>query len=240
MENASKALLIAASVLIVILIIAVGVKITSSSDGIKKTASDTGETINQGTEDAASLAIGKIGDKTPLSESGLKEEDYVGCYADVDNNGTVDGIIYADTGVGNLKNYYVSKTMYNGKFGDNYKITSSDKNGSRFKVMMLTDYGEYTWDQAKEMQINEKEKVWNVPEKNEWETFADALSIDYSNYLDKGFKNKMYWSTNEEKGYGVRMYFDSRYKPKEDGTMSNGIGVASKDRKCPVRLITTF
>ena len=67
-----------------------------------------------------------------------KTEQYVGYYADFEGDGTVDGIIYADLAIGNtrdgqwtdsdgnyeipkvesgLKDYYISKTDYEGDFG---------------------------------------------------------------------------------------------------------------------------
>ena len=73
-----------------------------------------------------------------------KTESYVGYYADLDGNGTVDGIIYADLAKGNtgdgqwtnsdgnyeipkvesgLKDYYISNTNYNGQFGENAAIS---------------------------------------------------------------------------------------------------------------------
>ena len=52
MENASKSLLIAASVLIVILITTVGIKISSSSSGILEESKKLGTTINSSSQDA--------------------------------------------------------------------------------------------------------------------------------------------------------------------------------------------
>ena len=56
MENATKALLIAAAVLIVILIIALGMRIFNSTSGATKDASNAGKTISNSTSDATKAA----------------------------------------------------------------------------------------------------------------------------------------------------------------------------------------
>ena len=56
MENATKALLIAAAVLIVILIIALGMRIFSSTNGAAESATKTGNVITQKTNKAADTA----------------------------------------------------------------------------------------------------------------------------------------------------------------------------------------
>lgn len=60
MENASKALLIAAAVLIAIILITVGIKIFSSTSDTQKVAMSTGDTIKGKTTDATGLAISEI------------------------------------------------------------------------------------------------------------------------------------------------------------------------------------
>ena len=56
MENASKALLIAAAVLVVILLIAFGMRILNSSTDTSKQAIDTGNQIAAGATNAAQSA----------------------------------------------------------------------------------------------------------------------------------------------------------------------------------------
>ena len=60
MENASRALLIAAAVLIVILLIAFGIKIFTSTSGTQKAAAEAGKTISTKTGQAADLATSAI------------------------------------------------------------------------------------------------------------------------------------------------------------------------------------
>ncbi len=96
-----------------------------------------------------------------------QDEDCISAYADIDNDGTVDGIIYADLAVGGsgiwrpngytyidsygeftipketdgLKEYYVSQEFYTGDFGTG-KVISPVKGTSgkdRFYVMALND-----------------------------------------------------------------------------------------------------
>ena len=88
------------------------------------------------------------------------ESSGVGYYADVDGNGTVDGIIFADFKKGGsgswggtsytiptatgLKEYYVSKTNYNGPFGTRNVLTAKGNGNARFNVMALSDYNNRT------------------------------------------------------------------------------------------------
>ncbi len=85
---------------------------------------------------------------------------YVGYYADIDGDGNVDGIVYADLAVGGsgewsntnswgiyeysavtsgLKNYYVSQTGYEGIFGTKDVLVSEGNGTDRFYVMALED-----------------------------------------------------------------------------------------------------
>ena len=97
-----------------------------------------------------------------------KDTEYVGYYADIDGDKTVDGVIYADLAVGKsgeyglndggnehegaysystetgLKDYYISETNYAGPFGEKDVIT--DIEGSvgkdRFYIMALEDFND--------------------------------------------------------------------------------------------------
>ena len=61
MENASKALLIAAAVLVVIVLIAFGMKIFNSTEGTSSEAQEVGQAIEDTAESASSLAMLKLG-----------------------------------------------------------------------------------------------------------------------------------------------------------------------------------
>ena len=79
---------------------------------------------------------------------------FVGYYADIEEDGIVDGIIYADLLVGkttdgnsytiptisNAKEYHVSQEEYNGPFGTHAVLSPSSSTGAeRFYIMALTD-----------------------------------------------------------------------------------------------------
>lgn len=100
-------------------------------------------------------SIGKIEEIQIISE----DESFIGYYADIDGNGSADGIIFADlafsrsgqwnnsngeysyTAKSGLKNYSKSNEKHNGDFGENYVISPIVKNGeSRFYVMSLTNF----------------------------------------------------------------------------------------------------
>ncbi len=107
--------------------------------------------------------------ETEIPKETDKSKSYVGYYADIDKNGTVDGIIYADliTGAvgdgqwtdsyGNYtiptittteaKNYYVSQESYEGKFGTKPVLSpiSGTTGTDRFYVMALEDFNKGTY-----------------------------------------------------------------------------------------------
>ena len=140
----------------------------------------------------------------------------VGYYADTDGDGTPDGIIFEDfkkggsgswggtnytiSTVTGLKEYYVSKTNYNGPFGTKNVLSATGSGNARFYVMALSDYdgGEtyifnsptYTFDDAKGITSGE----WSVPTVNEWAAFGGQLGITTSNYSGYGLKIE-YWSS---------------------------------------------
>ena len=94
----------------------------------------------------------------PTTNKISKSTSYVGCYADIDADGTVDGIIYADKAVGNqgsgkwgdsvytipkvkegLKDYSISQESYTGNFGTKAVISPTGTGEERFYIMALTD-----------------------------------------------------------------------------------------------------
>ena len=92
-----------------------------------------------------------------------KDEPYVGYYADVNGDGTPDGVIYADlavskngqwtdggtysyTAITNTKDYYISQTNYEGPFETKDVLTAIDGEGEdRFYVMALEDFNTGTY-----------------------------------------------------------------------------------------------
>ena len=149
------------------------------------------------------------------------ESSGVGYYADVDGNGTVDGIIFADFKKGGsgswggtsytiptatgLKEYYVSKTNYNGPFGTKKVLSARGSGNARFNVMALSDYNNsatYNFTNAKSITSGD----WSTPTIDTWAMFARQLGITRSNY--EGYHlNWRYWSSSAENstyGYIIR------------------------------------
>lgn len=136
----------------------------------------------------------------------------VGYYADVDGNGTVDGVIFEDFKVGGsgswgnwngtytiptvsgTKEYYISKTNYSGPFGTKDVLSAKGSGNNRFYVMALSDVGNdtYLWSEGKELESN----GWIMPERNEWAAFLRNLKISESNYKSCGLKGE-YWSSTK-------------------------------------------
>ena len=172
----------------------------------------------------------------------------VGYYADVDGNGTVDGIIFSDFKYGGsgswggtdytistvtgLKEYYVSKTNYNGPFGTKNVLSARGSGNSRFNVMALSDYNNsstYAFANAQSITSGE----WKTPTIATWSTFAGQLKITNSNYGEYGLE-RIYWSSTAFTGFGSNhSYYISFY-----AVMSNGI--EARSNKYPVRLVRTF
>ena len=136
----------------------------------------------------------------------------VGYYADVDGNGTVDGVIFEDFKVGGsgswgnrngtytiptvsgTKEYYISKTNYSGPFGTKDVLSAKGSGNNRFYVMALSDVGNdtYSWSEGKGLESNR----WIMPERNEWAAFLGNLKISESNYKSCGLKGE-YWSSTK-------------------------------------------
>ena len=136
----------------------------------------------------------------------------VGYYADVDGNGTVDGVIFEDFKVGGsgswgnrngtytiptvsgTKEYYISKTNYSGPFGTKDVLSAKGSGNNRFYVMALSDVGNdtYLWSEGKGLESN----GWIMPERNEWAAFLGNLKISESNYKSCGLKGE-YWSSTK-------------------------------------------
>ena len=131
----------------------------------------------------------------------------VGYYADVDGNGTVDGVIFADKlkggsgswggesytvpTISSAKGYYISQPSYNGKFGTKPVLVSTGSGNTRFYVMALSDAGYagmsgyYSYNQ----------NGWYTPSKSQWAMFLGQLGITESNYTNYGL-SEYYWTSN--------------------------------------------
>ena len=172
------------------------------------------EQVSIAREKTEGITGGGSGSGTDANNS----QSYVGYYADVDGDGTVDGIIYADRLIGNTegkspwgdsdgaytidtitaetaKKYKVSEEDYTNVLGGTNKIITPDGSGAdRFYVMSLTDlnvggYSAYYWYNS-----------------------AYGNMSDYSTYTSKDFGSgkentrKMIekWNLGTNGGYGVQ------------------------------------
>ena len=116
------------------------------------------------TIDGKTFTIASTGGTTAAIDKISKSTSYVGYYADIDADGTVDGVIYADLAKGDnvekkwnndysdskytiptvtegLKDYYISQTNYkaNDGFGTKDVISPTGTGAERFYIMALTD-----------------------------------------------------------------------------------------------------
>ena len=125
--------------------------VTVSAGGKSYTIDATGEVSTGGS------SVDPIPTPDPTDKIS-KDTSYVGYYADIDADGTVDGVIYADLAVGNqgsgqwgkytiptvtegLKDYYISQTNYkvNEGFGTKDVISPTGTGTERFYIMALTN-----------------------------------------------------------------------------------------------------
>ena len=172
---------------------------------------------------------------------------YVGNYADINGDGTIDGIIYVDlaigasgqwgTGSGNtytiskvssgLKNYYISQTGYKGVSGTKDVISASSESGTnRFYVMALNDAG---YNQTRDQALRLEDKQWHIPANSEWAAFGGELGITEYNYYNYSLRTQ-YWSrTYNSTNHNYYARFDNI-----------GIWHGDVPEKTNVRLCTTF
>ncbi len=139
-----------------------------------------------------------------------KTESYVGYYADIDGNGTVDGVIYADLAMGNTgdgeygnngfgaytipqisdtKKYYIVKKDYEDDFGKKDVITGKGYGKERFYIMALDNFNlgtSYCWYDA---------AYGNMRDYNE------ATSVDFGKGKQNTKKMIEYWNREE---YGAQ------------------------------------
>ena len=143
------------------------------------------------------------------------ESSGVGYYADVDGNGTVDGVIFVDRKNGasgswgsingdysidtimGMKQYYVSKKNYSGKFGTKDVLSPMGSGNARFYAMALNDVSSstYTYEDAQKQESN----GWYVPSKNVWAAFGGQLKVEWNNYNSYGLKRD-YWTSTLKEG----------------------------------------
>ena len=131
----------------------------------------------------------------------------VGYYADLDGNGTVDGVIFADKlkggsgswggesytvpTISSAKGYYISQSSYNGKFGTKPVLVSTGSGNTRFYVMALSDAGYI----GMSLYYSYEQNGWYTPSNSQWAMFLGQLCITKSNYTNYGL-SEYYWTSN--------------------------------------------
>ena len=141
--------------------------------------------------------------------------------------GETNYIIPTKTG---LKEYYVSKTNYNGPFGTKNVLSARGSGNARFNVMALSDYNNgatYKFEDAKSITSGD----WSTPTISAWGIFAGQLGITFSNYSRYGLKTE-YWSYSNNFLTLTGAYYVNFSTGKIDST-SNSAGLS-------VRLVRTF
>lgn len=133
----------------------------------------------------------------------------IGYYADVDGNGTVDGVIFSDAGSSNKKSYCVSQTNYSGDFGTKDVLKANGTGNTRFSVMALSDAFSSAVQLSSIRYGIGSNNGWYTPDKEEWVQFANALSITSSNY--KSYKlSPYYWTSSGSINSDLWYWYDFR------------------------------
>lgn len=139
-------------------------RVKESKNDYEKAKADKEATVkdllNEMAEDTTKVnseASNSIPDPDPEPvETISKSTSYVGYYADIDADGTVDGVIYADLAIGGsatwgagisgaysaitgTKDYYISAKNYAGVFGNKDVLSPTGSGKDRFYVMALND-----------------------------------------------------------------------------------------------------
>lgn len=182
------------AVAIIVIVIAVLLLIVGSVKGLDEgTGKVNGSGVASIVGNAYSNAIDKFKDSfdnvlTGNSDNSTKtlvskNESQVGKYADVDGDGIVDGVIFADlmiggsgeygtngyggytiTKISSCKDYYVSQNSYTNKIGGTAEVLTPIGNGNdRFYVMALNDIdlNSHDWYNAANSKINDHKTLTN-------------------------------------------------------------------------------
>lgn len=132
----------------------------------------------------------------------------MGYYADTDGDGTVDGIIFADSTGTDQNEYYITEKNYAGLFGIKDVLSTNGNGKERFNVMKLYDYR--PWWEKLESVLNLVRRFtgdpWAMPTIDEWLKFKSAFGITSSNYSKYRLADT-YWSSSR-----VERDADGRYE----------------------------
>ena len=188
---------------------------------------------NQGIFNKAKTATRAYKNASENEQTGLDEADkeiakympggtatnYTGYYADVNDDGIVDGVIFIDLAYGasgqwgdgdgkysysavtsGLSSYKISTktSSYSGKFGTKSVIAPNGTSGSpRFYVMALSNFdtSTHTWSDACSKNQTVGSVKFRLPSKMEWAAFGGQFGITGSDYSSKYGLSGWYWSS---------------------------------------------
>ena len=189
-------------------------------------ATDVSYTKPDGTGTSVKAALDELYKKATI-ETVSQYLDCTGNYADINDDGTVDGVIFIDLAKGasgtglnetysydvkqsGLKMYQLStkKSSYtDSHFGTHAVITQvgGSTGKDRFYVMALSDYSTstYIWANACKLTKTVGSVTFRLPSKTEWAAFAGELGITNSNYSSTYGLNNYYWTSTEDRSYGA-------------------------------------
>lgn len=228
-------------------------EVVLASDAAKNTDIQI-KVINDGTQEVSYSNVLLIGTANSSgsggSDSGNTQTyitkalntNYIEYYADIDDDGAVDGVIFVDlcagmvsdwgdddiyafyleTDVSYLKDYYVSQESYSGDFGTKPVISpvSGTSGDDRFYVMALEDATSdtKTYNSAKEYESS----GWHLPYKDELGFFLGYFNIESGNYEEFGL-SKSYWAKSDN-----YLYFDIiEYDHYQNRTSSHYVRLAT-------------
>ena len=180
MENASKALLIAAAVLVAIIIITFGIKIYTSTSETQKVATDTGDTISTKTGQATDSAISAItGTKASVINYGSKTRNTVELGDDI-SIGTENFRV-----VSNANGKIVAIPHYNITLTTDHPVQSASAGTIAFSSDNYWTK-EYGWDNTNKVKdssvnIDMTEKNLNGTYKNNIQQYIDAYKQTLEN-----------------------------------------------------------
>ena len=125
-----------------------------------------------------------------------KNDSYVGCYADIDEDGIVDGTIFADLLAGSIRDTQEWGSNGNGKY--TLPINVIIKNVKKYYISQerYTDSLQDNQDILKHIQEKYK-KSWFIPSKAEWSAFANELGTETPVTTSSCGLSKYYWTSSQ-------------------------------------------
>ena len=226
--------LVALVITIIVLLILAGITINSviGSKGIlnnakkaanayNKSATEENEVLDYYANEMEKASTGK-GSSESTTLPAPTSTNYTGYYADVNDDGIVDGVIFIDLAYGasgqwgdgngkysysavtsGLSSYKISTktSSYSGKFGTKSVIAPNGTSGSpRFYVMALSDFdtSKHTWSDACSKNQTVGSVKFRLPSKMEWAAFGGQFGITGSDYSSKYGLSGWYWSSTED------------------------------------------